>query len=344
MKPIRQLISGNKLTLHLLFCLGVMVLLSLVLYFLFISRFPFEMLPAITNCLFFLLCIYIGRWLCQAWYLRNRFVPFIGFSVSALVLLAVIEWLMVMYPFQHPNAGFREVLKSNMPFILAGVVLGMLLKLISASMQKELNDAQIKAEQKQSEFNLLQSQLSPHFLFNVLNNLYGISIAEHERIPQLLLKLSNLLRYSVYGAKKTFVPLKDELEYIKNYIEFEQIRISDRLNLVMEIPQVSSPDIKIAPQVLIVFVENAFKHSKNTFNQGIDIDISLKITGSFICFMVSNSYNIEKGVSDILNESSGLGLANTIKRLNLLYGNDYELKQDAENELYHVTLRLKIKE
>jgi sensor histidine kinase YesM len=140
------------------------------------------------------------------------------------------------------------------------------------------------------------------------------------------------------------VHLKDELEYIKNYIEFEQIRISDRLNLVTDIAQVSSPDIKIAPQVLIVFIENAFKHSKNTFNPGIDIDISLKITGNFICFMVSNSYHVEKGASDILNESSGLGLVNTIKRLNLLYGDDYELKQDAENGSYHVNLRLKIKE
>jgi LytS/YehU family sensor histidine kinase len=302
------------------------------------------LLSVFTDCLFFLLCIYTGRWLCQRWYLRHKFLLFVLCSISAVISLSVFKWLLVRYAFNHPYAGFFEVFRDVMPFFLSGVILGMLLKLIRASMQKELHDAQIKAEQKQSEFNLLQSQLSPHFLFNVLNNLYGISIAEHERIPQLLLKLSNLLRYSVYGAKKAFVPLKDELEYIKNYIEFEQIRISDRLNLVMNIAQVSSPDIKIAPQVLIVFVENAFKHSKNTFNQGIDIDISLKITDNFICFMVSNSYHVEKGAGDILNESSGLGLANTIKRLNLLYGNDYELKQDAENDLYHVNLRLKIKE
>ena len=105
-------------------------------------------------------------------------------------------------------------------------------------MQKELQEARAKAQQKESEFNLLQSQLSPHFLFNVLNNLYGISIEEHQRIPGLLLKLSNLLRYSVYGFKKQFVMLTEEVDYIKNYIEFEQIRISDRLVLTtdMELP------------------------------------------------------------------------------------------------------------
>ena len=211
-------------------------------------------------------------------------------------------------------------------------------------MQKELQDANIRAEQKESQFSLLQSQLSPHFLFNVLNNLYGISIEEHKRIPSLLLKLSDLLRYSVYSAKKPFVPLKEELEYIRNYIEFEQIRMSDRLNLITDIEHVNNNDIKIAPLILIVFVENAFKHSKNTLSQDIDIDISLKITGNFIFFLVSNSYHTEKSGDNLLNESSGLGLANTIKRLDLLYGNDYVLKQDIENGLYQIDLRLKIKE
>jgi sensor histidine kinase YesM len=343
MKSIRQIISGNKLTLHLLFCLGLLLLLSLGLYFLHVSGFRFELLPAFTNCLFFLLCIYSGRWLCHAFYLRNRISAFITFSLLAFIFLAFLEFILVKYAFHHPYAGFLELFRADMPFFLAGIVLGMLLKLISASMQKELQDAQIKAEQKESEFNLLQSQLSPHFLFNVLNNLYGISIEDHQRIPALLLKLSNLLRYSVYGAKKTFVPLQDEIEYIRNYIEFEQMRMSDRLNLVVSIEPVNSPAIKIAPQVLIVFVENAFKHSKNTLKQKIEIIITLKIVGNFINLQVSNSYG-EQSKDDLLNENSGLGLANTIKRLDLLYDNEYSLKQYVENGCYHIELDLKIKE
>lgn len=344
MKPIRQLISNNRLTRHFLFSVGVLVLLSLGLYFLHTSGFRFETIPALTNCLFFLLCIYTGRWLCGFFYLRRRFALFIGGSLSAFVLLSVIEYLLVKYAFHHPYAGFVELLRGDMPFFLAGVVLGMLLKLISASMQKELQDAQIKAEQKESELNLLQSQLSPHFLFNVLNNLYGISITESARIPQLLLKLSGLLRYSVYGDKKTFVLLKDELDYMRDYIEFEQIRMSDRLNLVVDIESVNDSAIRIAPQVLIVFVENAFKHSKNTLSLEIDMDISLKIKGNFICLEVSNSYEHDKSGDDLTSESSGLGMPNTLKRLGLLYGSDYRLEQHAENGLYHIELNLKIKE
>jgi len=343
MKPIRHLIIGNKPVLHMLFIIGVFVLLLLGLYFLYVSGFRFQTGPAIINCLFFLLCIYTGRWLCQAFYLRNRFSLFIISSLLAFTLLAVVEYGLVKYAFHHPYAGFLELLRGDMPFFFAGVVLGMLLKLISASMQKELRDAQIKAEQKESELNLLQSQLSPHFLFNVLNNLYGISIEEHQRIPQLLLKLSNLLRYSVYGGKKLFVPLKDELEYIKNYMDFEQIRISDRLSLVVRIDPVD-PGIQIATQVLIVFVENAFKHSKNTLNPEIEILISLRIIDNFICFKISNSFGQEKNRDELLNENSGLGLANTLKRLDLLYGSDYRLAQYADKGFYHTELSLSIKE
>jgi sensor histidine kinase YesM len=344
MKPIRHLISSNKLVLHTLFSTGVLALLLLGLYFLHVSGFRFEIGPALVNCLFFLLCIYTGRWLCKVFYLRNRFWEFVIGSISAFILLAVIEYLLVKYVFHHPYAGFLELLRGDMPFFLAGVVLGMLLKLISESMRKELKDAQIKAEQKESELNLLQSQLSPHFLFNVLNNLYGISITEPGRMPQLLLKLSGLLRYSVYGGNKTFVPLKEELDYIQGYIEFEQIRMSDRLNLVADIEKVSDPDIQIAPQVLIVFLENAFKHAKNTLRPEIDIDISLRINDNFICLEVSNTYEPDKSNYGQTTESSGLGLPNTLKRLDLLYGSDYKLKQHAENGLYHIELNLKRKE
>src|ERR1700744_2750261 len=111
----------------------------------------------------------------------------------------------------------------------------------------------------------------------------------------------------------------------------------------MDIEPVNTPQVKIAPLVLIVFVENAFKHAKNTLTQEIDIDISLKITGNFIRFAISNSYRAEKDNDDLFDENSGLGLENTIKRLNLLYRNDYELNQRAEHNQYHVELFVKIK-
>ena len=126
-------------------------------------------------------------------------------------------------------------------------------------------------------------------------------------------------------------------------MDFEQIRISDRLSLVVRIDPVD-PGIQIATQVLIVFVENAFKHSKNTLNPEIEILISLRIIDNFICFKISNSFGQEKNRDELLNENSGLGLANTLKRLDLLYGSDYRLAQYADKGFYHTELSLSIKE
>ena len=240
-------------------------------------------------------------------------------------------------------AGFLELIYGLAPFFIAGLIGGMLLKLIRTSMDRELKVAQAKAEQKESEFELLQAQLSPHFLFNVLNNLYGISLTQQGHLPPLLLKLSQLLRYSVYGARKMFVPLKEELDYIGNFIAFEQIRMSDRLFLEMNLATVDDPGIKIAPLVLIVFIENAFKHAGNTGEQKVHVNISVQLTTDYICMELSNSYR-QTGSKDGLDEDhAGVGLTNTIKRLDLLYGNDYKLKQYATGDLYFVQLKLRIK-
>ncbi|HEU4551777.1 MAG TPA: histidine kinase [Chitinophaga sp.] len=343
MKAIQNLIHGRKHRLHLVFCLAVLIMLSLGMYFLYLSGFRFDnLVSAFADCFFFLLCIYTGRWLCARWYLRNQMFHFVLFCVLAIACLSAVKFMLVKFAFSHPYAGFMEVVRNAMPFFIIGTVMGMLLKVISASMQKELQNAHARAEQSISEFSLLQSQLSPHFLFNVLNNLYGISIEEHQRIPVLLLKLSNLLRYSVYGSKKTYVPLKEELEYIRNYIEFEQIRISDRLVLEANIPQVVSPDIKIAPLVLIVFIENAFKHAKDSLGQKVYIYISLIIADKCIHFSVVNTCCMEENKVPGFNENSGVGLKNTLKRLDLLYGDDYKLKQVPDKDLYKMELTLKI--
>jgi LytS/YehU family sensor histidine kinase len=226
---------------------------------------------------------------------------------------------------------------------MLALVIGIIIKLTRTSIKRQVREAQITADQKQSELELLQSQLSPHFLFNTLNNIYGISIAQPERIPKLLIKLSDLLRYSVYETKKQFVPLQEEMAYINNYIEFEKMRISDRLVLNTNIDNVTNSNIQIAPLVLIVFIENAFKHAKNTLEQKIIIDISLSIINSFIVFHIKNSHKRIQHEKSDFHERSGLGLSNTIKRLSLLYGNDYELSQQDDDDMYTVHLRLKIK-
>jgi LytS/YehU family sensor histidine kinase len=334
-------ITREAVFLHLIFCLAVVALVINGIYFYY--RFMLRLTGLTTfTCLFFLATVYTGRWLCKTWYLRQKPFHFSLYTVLSLMLM-IIVWPLVAKLIFHTPGDIREFSATTLPFFIIGLVMGILIKLTRASIQKQILDAQIKAEQKQSELDLLQSQLSPHFLFNTLNNLYGISITQHERVPALLLQLSDLLRYSVYDTKKDFVTLKEELQYINNYISFEKIRMSDRLVLHTDIDPVYSGSIKIAPMVLIIFVENAFKHASNTLDQKIFIDIALTISENFIVFSVKNSHSDGRNENNLLPKSAGLGIANTVKRLYLLYEADYELKRYSENNLYIVNLRLKIK-
>lgn len=297
---------------------------------------------AATGC--FLGGVFLGRYCAE--FLITEIKKASNFHLIALflVIVANIVWIFYHADLPFENHPALNLLMYWIPFLAVSVLTGILIKFIRFMSQNELKEAQTSAANSQSELHLLQSQLSPHFLFNTLNNLYGLSITQHEKIPPLLLRLSDLLRYSVYESNQSFVPLKEELAYIDNYIEFEKIRIGDRLVLKTDIEKIDSNNIKIAPMLLIVFIENAFKHSKNTAEENIFIDISLKTWSNYILFSIKNSHNkaaVDEGTT--INKNSGFGLANVKKRLELLYPNEAELSIEEDEIIYNVNLRLKIK-
>jgi sensor histidine kinase YesM len=333
-------IRSEAVILHIMFNLAVVALVYSGIHYYYSFMEDLLWLTS-CSCVFLLACTYSGRWLCQRWYLQHKPVHFGLYTV--LVLMAIfIVWPLVARMFFFTKEAILKFSITTLPFFIIAFVMGMLIKLTRASIKKQIHDAELRAEQKQSELNLLQSQLSPHFLFNTLNNLYGISITQHERMPPLLLKLSDLLRYSVYETKKSFVTLQEELEYINNYISFEKLRLSDRLVLHCDLNAANGKNIPIAPMVLIVFIENAFKHAQNTLDEKIYVNIMLTISGDQILFCIENSHCETKKFNS-LQQTSGLGLDNTIKRLNLLYESDYTLEQIATHNKYTVNLRLKIK-
>lgn len=294
-------------------------------------------------CTFFLLCVYIGRWLCRKWYLKNKIKKFLLLLLIFCFFLTLLGGLLVQYLFHPVNMHLMAYLLNISPFIILSVITGVFIKLIRASLKNQIQNITAEATQKQSELKMLQSQISPHFLFNTLNNLYGLSLTQQDRLPKLLLKLSDLLRYSVYDIKKSFVSLSEELEYIKNYIDFEKIGLGERLILNCSLETVIDKEIRIAPMILIVFIENAFKHSINSMREKIFIDMSLKISDDQIFFSIKNTYIEQTGKDIIISGETGIGLDNTIKRLKLLYEKQYEYVQKIDKGYYVVDLKLKIK-
>jgi sensor histidine kinase YesM len=303
----------------------------------------------------FLASIYLGRFIATYWIPSGK-KTYVSLLVIIPIFMLVFLFLGIIFG-TYTEEKAVKIFFSLLSAFLFSVLLGLIIKLVRINISNQLQVAQTMAANSKSELRLLQSQLSPHFLFNTLNNLYGLSLSQHEKIPPLLLKLSELLRYSVYEANEIFVPIKDEITYIKNYIEFEKIRIGERLVLKTEFEEITNSDIKIAPMLLIVFIENAFKHSKNTADLEIFIDISVKIWGNTILFSVKNSHhksNSEKMAStgsptmdstgsSTMDKNSGFGLANVQKRLELLYPNNHILEVQNEEENYRVMLQLKVK-
>lgn len=289
----------------------------------------------ITMCFF--AGIFTGRYLAEVWKPHTLFRPRRLVAVLMTFILACFCWLFIHADNPLDGRGINMLLYL-LPFLTMSLAIGILIKAVRAFAEKQLTEARSSAARSETKLRLLQSQLSPHFLFNTLNNMYGLSLTQHEKLPPLLLRLSDLLRYSVYSTGETFVPLKDEVEYIRNYMEFEKIRLSDRLALTADIDTPADDKTLIAPMLLIVFIENAFKHSRNTAHKNIAIDISLKTWHDMILFSVKNSHSRKEKSFD---KNSGFGLDNVRKRLELLYPGAYRLEIKDDNDTYCVTLQLK---
>lgn len=303
-----------------------------------------DMQAAFIFTVYFLGSIYAGRYIARLWVDRhtpvtkNMLAITAGITVLSGILMFVLGQVAANF-----TLTFLKILFVGLPFIVMSISLGVLIKFIRSSISHQLLIANAAAEQRQVELRSLQNQLSPHFLFNTLNNMYGISLTQHEKVPGLLLKLSDLLRYAVYDAKEMFVPLQNEVAYIKDYIDFEKIRIGDKLDLQVDLEAGMDSSIKIAPLLLIVFIENAFKHAKNTTEQKIMIRISLKLWGDRILFAVKNSASGNSNESSVIKKDSGFGLENVKKRLEILYSGAHDLKAEEKDGYYNVMLQLNVK-
>ncbi|MEJ7767643.1 MAG: histidine kinase [Chitinophagaceae bacterium] len=334
---------GKQLYMFLSLIIAVPIFLA-INYYLNTIQVHNDEAVSVAATAFFMAGIFAGRYVAQLWTSRLKLMPYRLVTALALLIVACTTWLFVHADFPLQGRVAINLLLFWIPFAMISVALGILIKVIRAITENQLKDAQVSAATSKSELHLLQSQLSPHFLFNTLNNLYGLSITQHEKLPVLLLKLSELLRYSVYDANEMFVPLKDEMAYINNYIDFEKLRIGDRLVLTTDLEHITNTEIKIAPMLLIVFIENAFKHSKNTADQQIFIEIGLKTWGNSILFSIKNSYSKPKEPETVIDKSSGFGLTSVSKRLELLYHLAHEMSVLNDDKHYKVMLQLKMKQ
>ncbi|WP_299523268.1 sensor histidine kinase [Winogradskyella sp.] len=272
-------------------------------------------------------------------YINNLFIlplfnkNWLRFATLFILNVTVFSVIILYFLLQSVERAFTLMLFLSIFGIL-------ILALTFGSAIKISRDSFIRRqEDKNAELKLLKAQLNPHFLFNTLNNLYGLSVIKSDKLPDLMLKLSDLLRYSLYDTKETFVALERELQYLENYMSLEQIRLEDRTDIKFSITGEISKN-KIAPMLLIVFVENAFKHLVQTDTERSSVIVNVEVIDNKLLFSSVNS--IDKKVVDKPMESgeSGIGLKNAQKRLELLYPERHKLIIDSNDGTYEVKLKL----
>ncbi|HWB27563.1 MAG TPA: histidine kinase [Chitinophagaceae bacterium] len=195
-------------------------------------------------------------------------------------------------------------------------------------------------EQKENELRHLRAQLNPHFLFNTLNNLYGLAVAESKKLPDLMLKLSGLLRYSLYETNRHYVPLAKEVDYICNFVELERIRLSNQVLIGLAV-EGEMEGLFIAPLLMIIFVENAFKHFSAAKDGHAYIDITVSVKDNRLHLTVCNSVDpVHFAATNKSN--SGLGLENVQQRLNLIYPGQYQCKINTMPGTFDVDLLIEL--
>ncbi|MEM1259684.1 MAG: histidine kinase [Bacteroidota bacterium] len=183
------------------------------------------------------------------------------------------------------------------------------------------------------ELALLKSQVNPHFFFNTLNNLYGLVVEKSEQAPEMVLKLSDMMRYTIYEGKKDIVSLADEINYLENYIELHKIRYQKSVDIRFE--HDVDDHLEIAPLLFIILLENAFKHGVENLTENAFIHIRLQTTKKEVQFSIVNNYE-----ATAKKERLGIGLNNLKKRLELIYPNRNHLQIEQTEGIYKVKLTI----
>ena len=271
----------------------------------------------------------------------------VGVFITILWLILYSLILIVIYNAYNPNIMVPQ--KDDIIILVTGsyliIVFATVIHFVKESYRKliEKNDI-IKQKQiaeiklNDAKLKLLQGQIHPHFLFNMLNNLYGLVKESADESRNVIVKLSDLLDYMLYKCDKSEVLLADEIQFIKNYIELERIRHDENFNVTINSADFID-DLKIAPLVLFPFVENAFKHGfHNPTESFVIIDFHIKDQ--------QLNFNIENSISKVINdkylkqEGKGIGLKNSKERLELIYKDKYRL--DIEEDVRRFSVKLVI--
>jgi two-component system, LytTR family, sensor kinase len=279
------------------------------------------------NYLFLVPKIYFHKGI--KYYLFSLLLTFLAFSYTA-------NWV-TYYLFSIENKDIIPFIAPLPPFLLITMI-GLTLRLIGDKRRKEKEIAERETENLKSELSFLRSQISPHFLFNVMNNVVSLARLQPQKVEPTLIKLSSLMRYMLYESDEKKVEIRKEVEYLQAYIDLQALRFDDDVKVAFE--HDIQENILIEPMLFIPFVENAFKHGVGLIEHP-EINISIKNKDKVLIFKCLNKY--KNNQNNIKDDASGIGLRNVQRRLELLYPEQHDLKIVENGDWFDVSLEIYFK-
>ncbi len=260
-----------------------------------------------------------------------------GIYLLTLIGLFGLFILLISLIFPDPKKGFRtEILFTIFPFLFIWAM-STVYRIVTDKVHTDQLFKERENENLKTELSFLRSQVSPHFLFNVLNNMVAMARLKSDLLEPSLIRLSGLMRYMLYESDEDKVPLAKELDYVASYIELQKLRFARPVDIRMKADEPQQQAIE--PMLLIPFIENAFKHGTGLVTEPV-IDISLTLSGDELFFHVKNKFSPE--ALQAKDKTAGIGLANVVRRLNLLYANRHEIRIGKQDGWFTVYLHLKL--
>ncbi len=339
--------KGSK---HYVFQQGLFWLTSIILFtvVLIYTRNDFNLydidLRMAVNILitigFLAISVYVNLlWLIPVFFNRKRYLVFTILEFANILLFILLNYYITFFFEGKPAVNVLTEFVAEFILVMIFLVISTLLKFMRDSIALQDVELRIKEVEKQkieTELRALKAQVNPHFFFNTLNSLYALSLDKSDKAPELILKLSDLMRYVIYESKDDLVPLGKQLEFLQSYVYLERLRSTESLDVRFDIHGDQS-EVKIAPLIYLAFIENSFKHGAKDKGDQPYIHIIFNLEHEDrVEFTIENRTD----PFSRQNADGGFGLSNVKKRLELLYPGKHELNITQSLSIYRVELTI----
>lgn len=324
------------------FWIAILLGLTLGQYFFYKENFWFFFTNELINVLFYMAIVYfnfsvlIPKYLSKNQYSSYAMMLIVVALVVTPIKLAIFNLKFSGMPDQQDYIRSHQIYHYLISVFVGAASAGV--KITGDWLTNQQDKKELEHRTIQSELNFLKSQINPHFLFNTLNSLYALTLRKSDNAPEIVLKLSEMMRYMLYECNEKRVPLSKEVNYLRNYLDLELLRHGNGIDVEFEINGEIS-DQQIAPLLFIPFLENCFKHGlKNRISKGF-VRIRLDVFRHNVQWHIENSKPEAIPMKDT-RPSGGIGLVNVRRRLDILYAGHYQLTINDNPNTYEVDLQI----